>query len=180
MAKPRITRQLKVYTTRIGIHDWAVAVPNQKEALKAWDVRENLFASGAARVVDDTAVIAAALKTPGVPVIAPGQAKARPTEAKSNVVRLDDRRPKKAAPEPPKKPAVERRAPPPDRSKLDAAENELRDFENEVRGQRKELARRKQTLDREIEAFEVDVATKQRRLERLIERARSTFERLKS
>jgi len=60
MAKERITPRLKVYTTRIGIHDWAVAVPNQKAALKAWDVRENLFASGAAKPVDDPAVIEAA------------------------------------------------------------------------------------------------------------------------
>src|SRR5512147_28396 len=91
MAKERITRRLKVYTTRIGIHDWAVAVPSQKEALKAWDIRENLFATGAAKVVDDPAVVEAALKTPGVPVAVRGKVQV-PAEPKSNVVQLHERR----------------------------------------------------------------------------------------
>src|SRR6185295_8202668 len=91
MAKERITRRLKVYTTRIGIHEWAVAVPSQKAALQAWDVRENLFASGAAKVVDDAEVIEAAMKSPGVPV-AVGKGKLQVPEAKSNVVHLHERR----------------------------------------------------------------------------------------
>jgi hypothetical protein len=187
MAKERITRRLKVYTTRIGIHDWAVAVPSQKEALKAWDVRENLFASGSARVVDDPAVIAVAMKTPGVPVAVPGQTKAHLSEGKSNVVNLQDRRVARAPVEPrthvverrtePKKP--ERRPPPPDRSKLEAADQELRDFDIEIKVRRKELARRKQELEREMESFETDVDTRRRRLERQVERARAAYERAK-
>jgi colicin import membrane protein len=196
MAKERITRRLKVYTTRIGINDWAVAVPSQKEALKAWDVRENLFASGAARVVDDPAVIVAALKTPGIPVAVPVHAKAHVTEAKSNVVHLHERRAARAPveakkpvvaerrPEPkklePKKP--ERRAPPPlppDRSRLDTAEQELREFDIEIKVRRKELARRKQELEREMESFETDTDTRRRRLERQVERAREAYERAK-
>ena len=190
MAKERITRRLKVYTTRIGIHDWAVAVPNQKEALKAWDVRENLFTSGAAQPVDDPAVIEAAMKTPGVPV-ATGRAKAQASEGKSNVVRLDERRAVRgqshvkeptAAPrrEAKKAPAPHRPPPPPDRSRLDAAEDELREFDIEIKVRRKELARRKQDLEREIESFETDTETRRRRLERQLERARDAFERQKS
>jgi hypothetical protein len=196
MAKERITRRLKVYTTRIGINDWAVAVPSQKEALKAWDVRENLFASGAARVVDDPAVIVAALKTPGVPVAVPVHAKAHVAEAKSNVVHLHERRAARAPVET-KKPVVaerrpeakklepkkaERRAPPPpppDRSRLDTAEQELREFDIEIKVRRKELARRKQELEREMESFETDTDTRRRRLERQVERAREAYERAK-
>ena len=192
MVKERITRRLKVYTTRIGIHDWAVAVPSQKEALKAWDVRENLFATGAAKAVDDPAVIEAALKTPGVPVAMRGKVQI-PTEAKSNVVRLDERRPPRPPAEPKKHPPVadrrveakrpERRAapppPPPDRSRVDAAEDELRAFEIEIKVRRKELARRKQELERETEAFETDAETRRRRLERQVEKAREAFDRAK-
>jgi hypothetical protein len=171
-----------------------VAVPNQKEALKAWDVRENLFASGAATPVDDPAVIEAALKTPGVPV-AVGRTKAPAAEGKSNVVHLDERRaarparearieakkPAPAAQREPKKAPVEHRraAPAPDRSRLDAAEDELRAFDIEIKVRRKELARRKQDLERETESFETDTDTRRRRLERQVERARDAFERQK-
>ena len=192
MAKERITRRLKVYTTRIGINDWAVAVPNQKQALKAWDVRENLFASGAARPVDIHHHVASALKTPGVPVAVPGAKPRVPAEAKSNVVRLDERRPARSAAEPRKQlaplrpeakraPLEHRRLPPPpDRSKLDAAEDELHEFDIELKASRKELARRRQDLERETEAFETDADTRRRRLERQLERARAAFERQKS
>lgn len=190
MAKERITRRLKVYTTRIGIHEWAVAVPSQKAALEAWDVRENLFATGAARVVDDPEVVEAAMKSPGVPV-AVGKLKLQVPAARSNVVHLHERRASRAdaeskrpAPTPVRKAEakkVERKpappAPPPDRSKLDAAEDELREFEIEIKVRRKELARRKQELDREVDSFETDADTRRRRLERQVERAREAYER---
>jgi len=191
MAKERITRRLKVYTTRIGIHDWAVAVPSQKAALQAWDVRENLFATGAAKVVDDPAVVEAALKTPGVPVAVRGKVQI-PAETKSNVVRLEDRRAQRPAGEPKKSaPVAERRVeakrperkpapPPPDRTRLDAAEDELREFEIEIKVRRKELTRRKQELERETEAFETDAETRRRRLERQVEKAREAYDRAKN
>jgi colicin import membrane protein len=191
MAKERITRRLKVYTTRIGIHDWAVAVPSQKEALKAWDVRENLFASGAAKVVDDPAVVEAAMKSPGVPVAVPDSKGYVPAEVKSNVVRLEERRAAKAAAAPKKPhaaPAREakkahvehRRAAPPDRSRLDAAEAVLREFDIEIKVRRKELARRRQELERELESFETDAETRRNRLERQLEKARAQFDKLSS
>ena len=54
------SQRLKVFVTRIGLHEWAVAASSQKAALKAWDVRENLFASGAAKETHDVAAIEAA------------------------------------------------------------------------------------------------------------------------
>ncbi|MBI1211286.1 MAG: hypothetical protein GC190_07480 [Alphaproteobacteria bacterium] len=196
MAKERITRRLKVYTTRIGIHDWAVAVPSQKAALKAWDVRENLFASGAAKVVDDPAVVEAATKTPGVPVaLRVSAAKAQSSEKRSNVVSLAERRTARGAetkgpatPEPKALRIVDRRlqskhgnhkSPPRDRSRVDAAERDLRELEIEIKVRRKELARRKQQLDREIEAFEIDADARRRRLERVVAKAREALERAK-
>jgi len=60
--------RFRVYKTHIGFHDWVVAAPNQKAALKAWDVRENLFAMGAAKAVEDEEAIELAMKSPGIPV----------------------------------------------------------------------------------------------------------------
>jgi hypothetical protein len=64
MAKPR-GRKLKVYRTPIGFHDAYVAAPSQKAALEAWGSGTNLFASGAAEVVTDPELAAAALAHPG-------------------------------------------------------------------------------------------------------------------
>jgi hypothetical protein len=60
--------RFRVYKTHIGFHDWVVAAPNQKAALKAWDVRENLFAMGAAKAVEDEEAVELAMKRPGIPV----------------------------------------------------------------------------------------------------------------
>ncbi len=67
MPQPK-TPRLKVYKTHIGFSDWVVAAPNQKAALKAWDVRENLFAAGLATLETKKSARELALKTPGVPV----------------------------------------------------------------------------------------------------------------
>ena len=65
MANPR--GRLKVYASRLdGVHDYVVAAPNQGEALKAWDVRQNLFQEGLASVTEDTSAVKAATARPGV------------------------------------------------------------------------------------------------------------------
>lgn len=63
--------RLKVYATRIGFYDVAVAAPNQRAALEAWDVRENLFAQGAAAPTDEPSAVKAAMAKPGVVVRRP-------------------------------------------------------------------------------------------------------------
>lgn len=73
MAKPRAPatrppghRRLKVYAARLdGLHDYVVAAPNQAEALKAWDVHQNLFQEGLASVTDDPSAVKAATAKPG-------------------------------------------------------------------------------------------------------------------
>ena len=55
MADKRITSRTKVYMTRIGVRDWLVATDSQKAALKAWDIHRNLFATGEARITNDSA-----------------------------------------------------------------------------------------------------------------------------
>lgn len=58
--------RLKVYVTRIGFHELAVAAPNQKAALKAWDVEGDLFARGEAEAATDPDTIEHGLASPGV------------------------------------------------------------------------------------------------------------------
>jgi colicin import membrane protein len=196
----RITRRLKVYTTRIGIRDWAIAAANQKEALKAWDVRENLFATGAARETNDATAIELAMETPGVPVALPGKLRmpeepsgrreskreARDGQERepASVIRLDEHRRKKS----PnvveletrrKEKQRERPRPPPsppDRSKLDAAEEALAEFEKETKERRKELEKKKRALDLELESFASETGRQRERLEKRVEKERDAFD----
>lgn len=58
--------RLKTYWAEIdGLHDWAVAAPNQKAALEALGVNQDLFAQGEAGVSDDAAAIEFATGHPG-------------------------------------------------------------------------------------------------------------------
>lgn len=183
MADKRITSRSKVYLTRIGLKDWVVAVDSQKAALKAWDVHRNLFAEGAARITNDPLHVELAMRTPGVPVAVPGRLTepvesvpvrkaAKPAPA-SNVVRF------------PSQPRREERAPPPvrepkpaqqpDRSKLDAAERELREFERTAARTRSEIERRKRALDSEFEAFDAETERRRIRLMKRIKREREAL-----
>lgn len=60
--------RLKVFGTHIGLKDWVVAAPNRKEALAAWDVKADLFSSGAAWEVHDPEAVTLALRNPGKPM----------------------------------------------------------------------------------------------------------------
>lgn len=66
MAKSPKPRRLKTYASRLdGLHDYVVAAPNQAEALKAWDVRQNLFQEGLATVTDEDSAVKATTARPG-------------------------------------------------------------------------------------------------------------------
>jgi hypothetical protein len=156
MADKRITSRLKVYMTRIGVRDWLVAADSQKAALKAWDVHRNLFSTGEARVTNDAAHVALAMKTPGLPVAAPGRVLVPEEKARgSNVIRLAAARPAKVEPE--KAPEKKK-----DASKLDAAEQDLRTFERDAARARAEIEKRKRAIDTELEAF--DAAAERKRI----------------
>lgn len=167
--------KLKVFATRIGFHDTVVAVPSQKAALAAWDVRDNLFAQGAAGLTDDPAAIEAALAKPGV-VLRRAAGSHDPfseTPGAPAVPKID--RPKTKAPPPggSKKEAP----PPPDRSALTAAEKALASFEAEAEAEMQALDEAR----RELDARELDLRrshdARRRDLERDRERAARIYER---
>jgi hypothetical protein len=184
MADKRITSRTKVYITRIGVRDWLVAVDSQKAALKAWDVRRDLFSEGAARVTDDPTHVKLAMRTPGIPVAAPGQAtlpleggskerkkaKAAPPEKPSNVVAFPaHRRAEVEPPKPPAKPVV-------DRSKLEAAERELREFEREAPKGRAAIEKRLRAVQSELDAFDAEIGRRRERLAKRVERERTALD----
>jgi hypothetical protein len=57
--------RLKVFVTSDGLTDYIVAVSSKAKALAAWGVRQDVFKEGAAHETDDTALVKAALETPG-------------------------------------------------------------------------------------------------------------------
>lgn len=71
----KLPPRIKVFRTRIGFHDWVVATSSKANALEAWDVSRNLFATGEAEVTDDPKAIEAALSDIGKPVAMPDTAK---------------------------------------------------------------------------------------------------------
>lgn len=119
-------RRLKVFQARIGFFDTVVAAPSQAAALRAWGVRQNLFASGDAGPATDEAAIAAALAHPQTPLRrAIGAKDAFAVEAGS--LPKVPPAPRKTAAKPPARPKPEAPVrPAADRSKLDAAEKALR------------------------------------------------------
>lgn len=76
MAKRTVKARLKVYAARLdGLHDYVVAAPNQGEALKAWDIHQNLFQEGLAEVTDEPSAVKAATARPGVVLRRPANGK---------------------------------------------------------------------------------------------------------
>lgn len=83
MAVPKLPPRIKVFQTHIGFDDWVVATSSKKNALEAWDVSRNLFATGEAFQTDDPKAIEAALSNLGKPVALPrGKSSGAKTAAK--------------------------------------------------------------------------------------------------
>lgn len=78
--------RLKTYTAELdGLNDWIVAAPNQKAALEAFGVHQDLFAQGQAGATTDSAMVEAARASPGQPLKRPkggkGPFKAGPADS---------------------------------------------------------------------------------------------------
>lgn len=145
-------RALKVFRTAIGFHDAYVAAPSRKAALAAWGTDKDLFARGAADVVDDPALIAAPLAHPGEVIRVLRGSPAEHVKALGTM-------PKKAkAPPPaPNARAAPRRARPPEPSR-----DEVRFAEAALAGA--EQRRRERVAD--LSAREKALAAERKRVER--------------
>ena len=151
----------KVFRTATGFHDAYVAAPSRKAALAAWGSKHDLFASGAAEIVDDPELIKEPLAQPGVVFHrsrgtaeeqlaalrpAPNAKRRIPKEepspnvhpAKAALIK------KKAAPEKPKL----------DRTALDEAERILAALEKRHSEERAGMAQREADLQRQRKAHD--------------------------
>jgi len=134
-------------------------------------------------VTDDPTHVKLAMRTPGVPVAAPGQhslplegggkerkAKPAPPPKPSNVVDFPaHRRVDVAPPKSPAKAVV-------DRSKLEAAEQELRAFERDAPKGRAAIEKRLRAVQGELDAFDAETARRRERLAKRVERERAALE----
>lgn len=155
MAK-RASPRLKVYQAQFGFHDSVVAAPNQTAALAAWGTRQNLFAEGQARVAVDEAAVKAALAHPLAPLRRPVGSSDPYEVDPANLPKVPAAPKRVAAKAAPEAKTARVRAPPPDRSELDAAEAVLAKLE-------KARGREEAALLRRREALEADEAEAKRR-----------------
>jgi hypothetical protein len=146
MAKPA-ARKLKVFQAQLGFFDTVVAAPSQAAALRAWDIRQNLFAEGQARLAEDPQAVAAARAHPGQPLRRAVGSKAgfelEPT-ALPDIPDASKRKTVKAASA--TKPAA--KAPPADRAELDAAEAALHAVDERRKREEARLRQDQEDLDR--------------------------------
>ena len=143
MAGPK----LKVFRAQFGFYDTVVAARSQAAALKAWGTRQNLFASGDAKLSKDEAAVAAALQSPETPL--------RRAVGSNDPFQLEPTSLPKI-PDAPKAVTTKRAAkttsasskrPPADRSALDAAEAALRRFDDDRKREEADFRRRQDELD---------------------------------
>lgn len=153
--------RLKTYTAELdGLNDWIVAAPNQKAALEAFGVHQDLFAQGQAGVTTDSAMVDAATDSPGQPLKRPkggkGRFKAGPADSDwSGALKAAGKGAK-----PPKKVS---------RAKLDKAEAALKAAE---RAGEAELAR----LEAEVAAARERLAAARDRHDAEVDKARAAVE----
>ena len=166
MARPA-KKRLKVYRTTIGFFESVVAAANQRDALNAWGVHQNLFSDGGARVEDDAEAIEAALA-------APGQLLRRPTGSKAAYA-IEPEMPK--APSPPGRQARIAKAKKPDRRDLDRAEAALKAVNERHATEAKALHARRSKLEADEASAESRWKNERETAKAALDAARDAFRR---
>ena len=159
----------KVYAADIdGIHEWIVAAPNQRAALDALGVHQDLFAQGRARVVTDAAASEAALAQPGVPLRRPAGSKSAYQAVEAGGESAWAKAAEATAKAHPKKK-------PPSRAKLGKAEAALSAFDDEAAFEREALEDERAEIERQLKALEDRQAKRRERLKAALEEARREY-----
>ncbi len=168
-------RRLKVFAAQMGFFDTVVAAPSQAAALRAWGVRQNLFAAGDARIAQDEAAIAAALDHPGTPLRRPVgtrdpfevDPKGRPAPPlPDSKTGAPTRTPSKAASRPAR-----------DRTDLDAAEAALRTLETQRAGEEAGLRAEAEALAARRRAAQAAASAALRAAQIRLQAARAAYRR---
>ena len=164
-----MAKALKVFRTAIGFHDAYVAAPSRKAALEAWGTTKDLFARGAAEVVDDPALAKEPLANPGVVI------KRSRGSAADQIAALPKTKARKAAPKP--EPAESRRPPKPSRRDLQAAQERVEALKTEHAAERDALDREEQALAKKRAATEKRQRGELGKAEAAEQDARDAYER---
>jgi hypothetical protein len=170
------TRRLKVFQTQLGFYDSVVAAPSQAAALRAWGVKQNLFADGQARIADDAKAAAAARAHPETPLRrAVGSADPFVLEPTGLPDIPDLPRPEKAKARRAGKAAKPRA--PADRTALDAAEAALRKLDDARERQEQKFHLQAKRLDDAREAARNAYLAARKSATAAVEAARRAFRR---
>jgi hypothetical protein len=167
-------RKLKVFAAPFGFFDTIVAVPSRTAALRAWDVRQNLFHEGYAHEVEDPELVAAAAAHPGQVLRRPiGSNKPFVADPRSLPEVPPPARRGKAAGRPKAKAAT--RKPPPDRTALDRAEDALNRLEDARKAEAARLEARRAELDAEVARAREAYNAARRDAKAALEKARAAY-----
>ncbi|AYV48568.1 hypothetical protein CFHF_19895 [Caulobacter flavus] len=175
MAKPSKLR-LKVFGAQFGFHDTIVAAPSQKAALEAWGIRQNLFAEGSAKIIDDPDAVAAALAHPEVPLRRAVGSK-DPFSLEPGLPDVPDApKPKKADLKlVPKAKARQPERPPPNRAELSAAEKALAAINQQRIDEEAQFQARREALEREETASRQRWSRDRKAAEAALDKARRAY-----
>jgi hypothetical protein len=155
--------RLKVFRAQIGFFETVVAAPSRPKALEIWGTHQDLFAQGEATELERSDPAAKAA------LDAPGQALTRPLGSKGAF--------KPGAEGAPDLPAPKGKAktPPPDRSRLDAAEAERARLDEEETQTLDPLEAERKALDRRIAAARTDFSQRKQAADAKLDAARKAY-----
>jgi hypothetical protein len=160
--------RLKTYRAEIdGLHEWIVAAPNQRAALDAFGVHQDLFAQGLASVSDDAAAESAATARPGAPLRRPKGSNGAFQPVESAATDVWAKAAAAAGKAAPKKP--------PSRARLDKAERVLADFETQAQAALDEIAQARAELDAREAALTGQQSQRRAALAKAVERETAAY-----
>ena len=142
-------RKLKVFQAQFGFHDSVVAAPNQAAALRAWGIRQNLFAEGQAHVTDDRQAVDAARAHPETPFFRLAGSN-DPYELDPKALPRIPDSPRRKGAKSTSAPKPRASKPPADRSGLDAAEAALHAVDARRKREEARLGERLADLEQEM------------------------------
>jgi hypothetical protein len=167
-------RKLKVFQAQIGFYDTVVAAPSRAAALRAWGMRQDLFANGEASLTTDEAAKVAAVAHPQTPL--------RRAIGSSDPFALEPAglpsipaAPKKATKRSPKPSAARTPKPEADRSELDAAEKALHDLDERRIEEEADFRRMQADLDARVAQAQSAYVTARKAVAATVAKARAVY-----
>lgn len=171
-------RKLKVYRTAVGFRDAYVAAASKAAALRAWGTQKDLFARGAAEVVDDPKLCAEPLSKPGE-IVYRTRGSLEEQVAALGTLPANNARPQSSSesvPSPSSRKSAKPPRPRPSRGKVEAAEAAIQELERQAAAEEAAMQDRERALGAERKAMEDSFAQRLKQLQEQEKRARRDYE----